>query len=264
MSEFLLSLAENETALKMLLIVALVMIVAGIILRFVCHAIVDMPRAASACLAMIFIYVLAVCTMGYEAQSSLFMNALPFIGDGVDYHSIYATMKTDFDRFFIEVAKLFVMAFFINLAQDLFIRRRKRNFFIWWLLQSVVIVGALLVNYGVDYLLRTYLPDGFADWLPVVIFCVIGLLLLLTLVKLIFNLLNPLLALVLGFFSGNLVGRTLTKAFLSTALLTAVVVVTDWLGYGQVLYQLTLGIDVVVPVVLLLIFVWYLVWRILC
>ena len=264
MSEFLLKLTENETALKTLLVIALVMIVVGIILRFVCHAIVDMPRAASACLAILVIYVMAVCTMGYEAQSNLFMNALPFIGDGVDYHSIYATMKTDFGRFFVEISKLFVMACFINLAQDLFIRRKERNFFMWWLLESLVIGGALLVNYGVDYLLRTYLPDGFGDWLPVVIFCVIGVLLILALLKLIFNLLNPVLGLLLGFFSKNRVGRTLTKSFLTTALLTAVVVITDRLGYGQALYQLTLSVDVFVPVVLLLIFVWYLVWRVLC
>ena len=84
------------------------------------------------------------------------------------------------------------------------------------------------------------------------------------LLKLIFNLLNPLLGLLLGFFSENRVGRTLTKSFLTTALLTAVVVITDRLGYGQALYQLTLSVDVFVPVVLLLIFVWYLVWRVLC
>lgn len=264
MSEFLLKLTENETALKTLLVIALVTIVVGIILRFVCHAIVDMPRAASACLAIIVIYVMAVCVMGYDAQSNIFMNALPFIGDGVDYHSIYVTMKTDFDRFFVEISKLFIMAFFINLAQDLFIRRRKRNFFLWWLLETLVITGALLVNFVVDYLLRTYLPEGFGDWLPVVIFCAIGVLLILALIKLIFNLLNPLLSLILGFFSGNRVGRTLTKSFLTTALLTVVVVITDRLGYGQALYQLTLSVDVFLPVVLLLIFVWYLVWRILC
>lgn len=264
MSEFLLSIVENETALKTLLVLALAMLIVGIILRFICHAIVDMPRAASACLAIIFIYVVAVCIMGYEAQNQLFLSALPFIGDVVDYHSLYAVMKTDFSRFFVEMAKLFVMAFFINLAQDFLIRRRKRNFFVWWLLEVVVIAGALLVNYGTDYLLRTYLPDGFADWLPVVIFCAIGVLLILTLIKLIFHLLNPLLGLVLGFFSGNLVGRTLTKSFLSTALLTAAVVITDRIGYGSILYNLTLGLDVAIPVLLLLLFIWYLVWRVLC
>ncbi len=264
MSEFLLSFAEHEAALKTILVIALVLIAAGILLRFLCHAIAGMPRAASACLAILVIYLLSLCLMGEQGRGGSFLGALPFLGEAADYPGVCALMKTDFDSFFTELSKLFVMAFFVNLAQDLLIRRRERNFFLWLLLEGIVAAGALLVNYGTDYLLRTYLPQGFADWLPVVVFCVIGVLLILALLKLIFRLLNPILGFVLGFFSGNMVGRTLTKGLLSTALLTAVAAATDRLGYGSALFRLTLSVETLLPAVAVLILLWYLVWRVLC
>jgi hypothetical protein len=136
--------------------------------------------------------------------------------------------------------------------------------FLWLGMMVGILLVALLANYGVDHLIATYLPDGFAAWFPFTLLGVIGLLLVLALIKLIFRLVNPILGVIFGFFSRNTAGRTLSKSVLTTLLLGLAVSILRRLDYGLTLAQLNWPLSVAAPVLILFLALWYLLWRILC
>jgi hypothetical protein len=256
-------LSQGDT-LKLLLAVVVAFWIIGAIFRLICHTIADLPRAASACLAVLFLYLLSALIWNQDGQSLLLLRALPFWGQLSDARGIYKLMKGDFSAFFVELCKLFVLVFVVNLGQDLWIRRKKRNVFAWLGMEVGILLVALLVNYGVSHLIDTYLPGGFAVWFPFTLLGVIGLLLVLALIKLIFRLVNPILGAIFGFFSGNTAGRTLTKSVLATVLLSLAVSTLRRLGVGLTLGQFNWPLSVTAPVVILFLALWYLLWRVLC
>jgi hypothetical protein len=256
-------LSQGDT-LKLLLAVVVAFWIIGAIFRLICHTIADLPRAASACFAVLFLYLISALVWNQGGNSLLLLRALPFWSQLFTSQGIYRLMKGEFSAFFVELCKLFVMIFVINLGQDLWIRRKKRNVFLWLGMEVGILLVALLANYGVDHLIATYLPDGFAAWFPFTLLGIIGLLLVLALVKLIFRLVNPILGVIFGFFSHNTAGRTLSKSVLTTLLLGIAVSVLRRLDYGLTLAQLNWPLSVAAPVLLIFLALWYLLWRILC
>lgn len=105
-----------------LLCFALAIFVLGAILRFACGAVKSIPRSAAACFAILFIYVISICAMGAEGPSKVLLSCLPFLGEVSDATSIFVMMRTSFSAFLLEAAQMFLLAFIINILQDLFNR----------------------------------------------------------------------------------------------------------------------------------------------
>jgi hypothetical protein len=262
MFDFVGDLAANAAALRPLMLIIVALVLVGVVLRFVCHTIADMPRSACACMAILVLYLLA--ELGLGGGLGALLRLLPFLGEASGSGDLYTLLVTDFPTFFVELSRLFVLACVVNLSQDLLIRKGRRNLMLWLVLEGLTLVEALVVNWGVEQLIRTYLPHGYANWLPVVVICVVAVLLLLAVLKLIFQLVNPILGLILGFFSGNPAGRTLTKSTMTTLLLALVVLIAHRMGYGGILLSSTLGLETLLPLALVILMIWYFVWRILC
>ena len=133
-----------------LLCFALAVFVLGAILRFACGAVKSIPRSAAACFAILFIYVISICAMGAEGQSKVLLSCLPFLGEVSDATGIYVMMRTSFTAFLLEAAQMFVLAFIINLLQDLLDRFIKlggsswlTHFFVWYFWQCVIVLAGL-------------------------------------------------------------------------------------------------------------------------
>lgn len=254
--------------IPVMLFLSLGAILLGIILRFACHAITDLPRSATACFAILFIYAIAISTWGYDVHGNLLLNSLPFIGDMSDFNGIYALLKTDFSAFFLEVVKLFILSLTINILQDVIRFKRTKNVILWYLCQCIIVVLAMAINTGIDWVINKFLPQGFGKWLPIVLFIVIGIILLLALLKAIFKtavfFANPVVGGLLAFFSKNWIGRNLTKSFLTTGVLAVLVVVSDRIGWGAKLAGMSIAVEAFAPVIILLLVVWYLVYLVLC
>jgi hypothetical protein len=74
--------------------------------------------------------------------------------------------------------------------------------------------------------------------------------------------LNPILAALYAFFFSNFIGRSLAKAMVSTALLTGVIVLLDTLDISVVLIAAS-ALTAYIPLLLIVIGLWYLLSRIL-
>lgn len=207
-----------------LLCFALAIFVLGAILRFACGAVKSIPRSAAACFAILFIYVISICAMGAEGPSKVLLSCLPFLGEVSDATSIFVMMRTSFSAFLLEAAQMFLLAFIINMLQDLFNRFLKSgggswfaHFFIWYFWQCVIVAVGLAANYGVDYLMRRYLSHSFAKWAPVVLLILLATVMVFMALKIIFKTVafftNPVFTCLWDFLFHNTVGRNSPMPF---------------------------------------------------
>lgn len=257
-----------------LLCFALAIFVLGAVLRFACGAVKSLPRAAAACFAILFIYVISICAMGSDGPTNVLINALPFLSEVSDATSIFVMIKTSFSSFLLEAAQLLVLAFVINLLQDLLKKLIRPEsgfglirFFVWYFWQCVIVCIGLAVNYCVYLFLRRYLSEKTVQWI------LIGFLLLLTLVMVCMALravlhtvaffANPFFTMLSDFLFTNVIGRNLTGAFLTTAALTLIVVIADRAGVLMFLASGGILLTSFAPVIILWLVIWYLVWVLL-
>ena len=146
--------------IPVLLCLSLGAILLGVILRLACRALTDLPKSAAACFAILFIYVAAICSWGYDAHGNVMLNALPFIGELSDYNGVYQMLKTDFPAFFLEIVKLFLLAFTVNTLQDLIRFRKTKNVILWYLCQCIVVAAALFTIPAMNLALHALTAPG--------------------------------------------------------------------------------------------------------
>jgi hypothetical protein len=246
---------------------ALGSILLGVILRVACKKLKYIPQSASACFGIIFIYICAISLFGIkEGHSNVILEALPFFEVISDYGSIFELMHTDFNIFFNEVIRMFFLAFTVNFLQDI-TRCASRKFLMWYFFECVVVFAAMLINFAITYAAQKYLPQNLIIWTPKLVFILLGILLLLLLLKTIFKtalfFANPIFTGIFSFLTGTLIGKTLTKSFITTVGLSAVVVIIDRLGFSLMGLS-AVGISAFAPVIILLLLLWFMVHKLLC
>ena len=123
---------------------------------------------------------------------------------------------------------------------------------------------ALFLHLVVTGLLTTYLPEGLVTYAPTIL---LGLLVLLLatgalkfLVGLVLTSVNPLIAALYTFFFANVIGKQITRAVLTTALLSGLVILLNFLGCGAI-YIASAVLITYIPFVILLIAAWYVVTK---
>lgn len=196
----------------------------------------------------------------------MILGALPFFDVIGDYGSIFALLGSNFDVFFTQVIRMFFLAFTVNFLQDL-TRGASQKPLAWFFFQCLVVFASMLINFGATYLARRFLPQGLVTWTPRLVFILVGLVLLLLLVKALFKIAlfftNPVFTAIFSFFTDSLLGKSLTKAFITTVGLYAIVCLLDWMGF-TVLGAISLSLTAFVPMAILLFLIWYVVYRLLC
>ena len=271
--EFILGLLEPPYTV--LLCIGLGVFVIGAILRIVCGYTLKLSRAAAACFAILFIYVVGICAMGESAQTNILVSALPFLGEFSDATSIFVLLQTDKIAFFLEVAQLFLLAFVVNLLQDLLedlikaeaVGSRIMQFFIWYFWQCVIVVAGMVAIYGAIYLMKKCLTVAVAKWIPVVLLIVVAVIMFVMLLRRLIKtaawFTNRFWSNVADFMSDNTIGSSITKAFITTAALTVGVLVADHYGIMLPLTYAGTLFTSFAPVIILCVAIWYLVWMLL-
>ena len=134
-----------------------------------------------------------------------------------------------------------------------------------WLFWRILTVAVgFLLHYGVTWLLHRYLPQGIVLYAPAILLAILVLMLLTGalrfLVGLVLTTVNPVIAAFYTFFFASLVGKQITRAVLTTGILSGVIVLLEDMGITAL--SLAPGALVAyVPFLLILVPVWYFVSR---
>ena len=220
-------------------------------------------RSVSSAIGIFFVYALTVvlCLAGAEFQK--FIAPLPLVTIVNDTMTLFS-FQQHYTIVCTEVLSMIILAFLMNLADGWL--PVGKHIISWIFFRCLGVVLALFLHLVVTGLLTTYLPEGLITYAPTIM---LGLLVILLatgalkfLVGLALTTVNPLIAALYTFFFANVVGKQVTKAMLTTAILIGLILILEKMGVFAISVA-SAALAAYIPLILLLLVLWYIVGKLL-
>lgn len=249
---------------KIALILLLGTLLIGLFGRFVFGKRSVLNNAVSSAIGILFIYAVTVVLKSSGAEFEKLIAPLPFVSISDDTLYLFTFQGAHYTTVCSELLSMIILAFLVNLADGWL--PKGKNILSWVFFRCLTVVIAFFLHLIVVGLFTAYLPEGLVTYAPTVLLGLLIILLLTGALKLIVGLLlstvNPLIGGLYTFFFANVVGKQVTKAVLTTALLTGIVYLLNYLGCAAISIA-SAALMAYIPFIVLLIVVWYIVYRVL-
>jgi hypothetical protein len=249
------------SVLKFVFIFACISLILSLLGRIIFGHRSAWSRAVSTTIGIIFIYVVAIIVYTFNPESlSKYLPPLPFIGFSQQYLYIMPFHATDFPTICSNILSVFILAFLFNII-DRWIPMGKtvRN---WYFLRILSIFLSIGLHYLFFFLCSTFLPDVLVAYAPMILlgtlFVLFALGVLKVFLSLVLAMVHPILGGIYAFLFSSKFGKQLSKAVLTTLMVTAIVYILEHLGYGVICISATALLSYI-PLLLLLLLLWYLV-----
>lgn len=220
-------------------------------------------KAISSAIGVLFVYAVTVVLNSLGGQFSQFVAPLPFVNIVGDRLVLFPFLDAHYTAICSEVLSMIILAFLVNLADSWLPKGKK--LFSWIFYRCLTIVIGLLMHIIVVGLLTRYLPEALVLYAPVVLLVILVLLLLTGVLKILVGLIlvavNPILAAIYTFFFASFVGKQITKAVLTAAILAGIVLLLQYLGIHAILLSQA-AVTGYIPFAVLLPVLWYLVSKV--
>lgn len=230
--------------------------------RFIFKKQTLLSSAISSSIAIIFIYVVMVLILTVVTELRFLVTPLPFASISQESIRFFRFSDASYTAVAAELLNMIILAFLVNLADSWLPRGKGLLTWTWWRVLTVVI--GFLLYYTVSWLFNRYLPMGIVTYAPVILLAIMLLMLLTGALRFVLGLIlatvNPMIAALYTFFFATLVGKQLTKAIFTTAILSGIVLLLQKMGITA-LSLLSGALVAYIPFLLLLILVWYLISK---
>ena len=220
-------------------------------------------HSVSSAIGILFLYIATIVLVTFAPQFRALIAPLPFATINDSSLWLFSFQSSNYADICSQLLSLIILAFFMNIA-DNWLPTGKN--IVSWLFFRIITVALGLVLHGViTHLFVTYLPGGIVTYAPTVLLAILILMLLTGALKVIVGLIvatvNPLIAVLYTFFFASFVGKQITKAVLTTALIAGLVYLMEHIGIVSL--SIAAGALVAyIPFVLVLIAMWYMVHRV--
>lgn len=264
-AEYLPTEVEIGTALQFLLFFTAASLILGVLGRVVLGKRSSLNHSLSAVMGILFIYAVTVVVYTFKPWNlDALLSPLPFVALSGDYMIVLPITGTEFPALCREVLALVILAFLVNLL-DTFIPKGK-GVISWYLLRFVSVVLAMGLHLAVRWAFHTYLPDVLVTYAPAILLGILAFMLLAGVLNLVLGLvltiMNPFMGAMYTFFFSNIIGKQLSKAIFSTAIVCFVFYLLDF--YGFTLIHITAAaLTAYIPLALVLLLLWYLIGHVL-
>lgn len=255
---------DPQSYLHVILFLILGSVVLGLIGRFAFGKRSSLNHAVSSAMGILFLYIISAVIIATGSELETFMTPLPFSSMNAEVLTFISIPGADFTEICTHVLRMIILAFAVNVL-DSFVPKGKK--IIGWFVREIVIVAlAFVAQWFINYLFTAILPEAVLLYAPAVLVCVLVFMVLLGALKVILGLVlaavNPIIAALYTFFFANKIGKSLTKAMLTTILLTGLVAVMTYFGCNVIPIAAE-ALMAYVPLVLLLLVLWYVIGKVL-
>jgi len=220
-------------------------------------------RSVSSAIGIFFVYCLTVvlCYAGAEFQK--FIAPLPYVTIANGTMTLFS-FQQDYTVVCAEVLSMIILAFLMNLADGWL--PVGKHIISWIFFRCLGVVLALFLHLVVTGLLTAYLPEGLITYAPTILLGILVLMLLTGALKFLVGLLltsvNPLIAALYTFFFANAIGKQITKAMLTTAILTGLILILQKIGIVAISVA-SAALAAYIPLILLVLILWFIVGKLL-
>ena len=220
--------------------------------------------SVSSAIAILFLYAFAIILKSTGIALQRFVAPLPFVAFIADDMYFFSFQGAHYAEICSELLSMIILTFFVNIVDSWFSKAKK--FFTWLLLRILTVILAFFGHYVIVNLFHTFLPEGLITYAPTVLLGILVLMLLTGLLKhvlgLILTTVNPIIGGLYTFFFSTLIGKKLTTAMLTTAILTGLVWLLQSAGIVSVAAAIA-ALAAYIPFIVILVAIWYLVNRLL-
>ena len=255
---------DAEQFLRFVAIFALGSLVFGFVARLIFGKKSNLNRAVSAAIAILCIYVVNVVVYSCGLKIKELLSPLPFVTIAGDYLNIFNFFTADFATICAQILDMVILAFLMNLLDSWLPQGKK--LFGWFFFRILSVVLAICLQYIIALALDFLVPAGLAAYAPMILVIILIAALLLGALKLLVGIalatINPIIGALYTFFFSTLVGKQLSKAVLTTILLSALVHGLNVMGY-TVISLAGISLAMLLPVILVLLALWYLINQVL-
>ena len=253
---------DPSVFLSATLILSVGSIVFGLIGHFLFGGNKIITHSISSLISIIFVYAVAVVVYSIAPNLTNLIPSLPYATIHSASLELFQFSGAHYTEICAQVLSMIILAFLANLLNALI--PNVKNFFGWLLTKALTVIGAIGLQLLVDHLIRSFLPAGLITYAPVILLALLVLLLLVGALKAVVGAVlatvNPLIAAFYTFFFATVVGVALTKAMLTTALITGLVIALAQIGCTAI--SIAAGALIAyIPFLIILVAAWYLVNR---
>lgn len=258
----------SEVDVTSFLILALVLTLGSLILgcigRFAFGKKSSLNQSVSSAIGIFFIYAVTVVIHSFGLNLKFLVSPLPFVQISGETLHIFDIAHADYVTICGEVLNMVILAFLANLVESWM--PKSKNLFAWLFFRVLSVALGIVLFAVASYFLNLYLPEGLITWAPVVLLVLMVSTLLLGALKgvvgAVLVTIEPVIGLLYTFFFATVLGKMLSRALLTTLLLSLLVYGLNYLGIAAV----AIGVSVLMgylPLMILALALWYLVGRIL-
>lgn len=253
------------SAAQFMLYFSAINLILGVMGRMVLGKRSSLNLSVSSALGILFIYALTVVIYTFHPwKLEMLLSPLPFAAFHGDYLILMPISDLQFPALCGQILSLLVLAILVNLV-DTFMPKGK-NVFLWLLFRLMTIAACMGLHLTVNWAFRTYLPNILVTYAPMILLLALCFCLLSGLVNLLLGLViasaNPFLGAMYTFFFSNIVGKQVSKAVFSSAIICAVLYLLDLFGYTVICISAA-ALLTYLPLALVLLLLWYLIGSVL-
>lgn len=221
-----------------------------------------LTHAVSSAIGILFVYAVTVVVKITGVQLDQFLSPLPYVTITGEELVFFSFLTAELPVICSEVLSMVILAFLVNLADGWL--PRGKNIFSWIFFRCLTVVIAIMLHLVVLGLIYAILPEGIMAYAPMVLLGILVLLLLTGALKIIVGALlstvNPVIGALYTFFFATFLGKQITKAVLTTALLSGLVVALNYMGCAAISIA-SAALIAYIPFAVLLVVLWYIVGK---
>lgn len=256
---------DPMSAAQFMLYFSAVSLILGVMGRLVLGKRSSLNSSVSSAMGILFIYALTVVIYTFHPWNlDSLLSPLPFATFSGDYLILLPITDVQFPALCTQILSLVVLAFLVNFVDT--IAPKGKNIITWLLLRLLTMGVCMGLHLVVNWVFRTYLPNVLVTYAPMILLLVLCLCLLSGIVNLLLGMViavtNPFLGAMYTFFFSNIVGKQVSKAVFSSAIICVVLYLLDIFGYTVIsISAAALLTDI--PLALILLALWYLIGSVL-
>jgi hypothetical protein len=226
-----------------------------------------LSNAVSSAIGILFIYVatIAVISIGGELEPfKAYLSPLPFVRIEHDTLMLFVFENADHATICSQLLSMVILAFLVNLLDSMI--PRGESIIGWYLLRILTVILSMVLHLVATSLLQRYLPDFIVTYAPEVLLILLALMLFSGFISLILGMVisvtNPFLGAMYSFFFSNVVGKQLSKAVFSSAILCGIFFMLEYCGYTIISISAA-ALIAYIPIAIILLILWYLIGHLL-
>lgn len=253
---------DTSLFLRSAVLLAVGSIILGAVGRFVFGKRSNIHCAVSSAIGILFVYAVTIVLHSAGARFQAFIAPLPFVDISGDDLQVFTFTGAEYPQICSQLLSMVILAFLVNILDS--VLPRGKRLFGWLLARILTVAGGIVLHLLSVWLLNVLLPQGLFQYAPIVLMALLAVLVLVgglrIIVGAVLTTVNPIIGIIYTFFFANIVGKAITKAVLTTAILSGLVYLLNYIGVGAISISQA-ALMAYIPLALVLLVVWFVITR---